>query len=375
MNKLIHDTSTSLTLLVQTLSKELKETIRPQLNQLSTSVTSITTEVQVKVHPEVSRLKSSIASVSTDITDNVKPSIKALQLEMQNKENGVKPRLERLEAAFSESQLPSPNLDPDQTAVLKKATGPLDSGLAAKLTSIQTNIDKLSKHVDEHAVTLGIISQWSDIMYKDTHSLQEHIHHNTAKHCFNEVVIGGIKQTKKENCKKAVVDFLQQKMTVQTMAGEIWHAYRKGSSTTKMINGQRIQCPPQMIARVPHHLRAEIMKNVGKLKGKMDPDAGFKYYVIPHTPEAFRAARAKHQQRIDDIKKDNELLSERNKRHTRLTGTQFFVNNVIQLGLLQPPHPLKSSIACSFMEKKLLKYLYYIQRWNSEWAANFMFML
>ena len=94
-----------------------------------------------------------------------------------------------------------------------------------------------------------------------------------------------------------------------------------------------------MVIQVAPHLRETIMSNAKNLKGQVHPEGCFKFYVFPHVPEAFRATRAKHQERIDEIQTRNE--GKEHKDWTRVTGTKFFINNEVQMGLIEPPTPSK----------------------------------
>ena len=44
-------------------------------------------------------------------------------------------------------------------------------------------------------------------------------------------------------------------MKVEVDDKDIWYAYRKGSGTMKTIDGERIKCPPQLVARVAPHVK------------------------------------------------------------------------------------------------------------------------
>ena len=78
------------------------------------------------------------------------------------------------------------------------------------------------------------------------------------------------------------------------------------------------------------------MTNAPKLKNRVDPEGKFKYFVFPHLPEAFRAARAKFKKIIADLEKKRTT-----KPCTRITGTKLFVDGGVYQPLIQPPSPSK----------------------------------
>ena len=163
----------------------------------------------------------------------------------------------------------------------------------------------LKHRVNKQELDNNLLTSWADVLYQEQKSMQEEVFHNKNRQMQNELVCGGIKQVRKENCKCAAIDFFESKVGVTVPAKDVWMAYRKGSATTKTVEGRRIRCPPQMIVRMAPSLKDEIMKNAKNLKGKSDPDEHFKYFVFPHLPEAFRAARAKYQPKIEDTRKKN----------------------------------------------------------------------
>ena len=62
------------------------------------------------------------------------------------------------------------------------------------------------------------------------------------------------------------------------------------------------------------------MANAKNLKGQVDPQGHFKFYVFPHLPEAFRAARAKHRPKVQEVQAKNEGKPPANREKTHITG-------------------------------------------------------
>ena len=73
-----------------------------------------------------------------------------------------------------------------------------------------------------------------------------------------------------------------------------------------------------------------------------DPQGHFKFYVFPHLPEPFRAARPKYQPKVQEVQARNEGKPPANQEKTRITGTKLFINDDVQIGLIQPPPSLQS---------------------------------
>ena len=96
---------------------------------------------------------------------------------------------------------------------------------------------------------------------------------------------------------------------------------------------------PPMVVHLAPSLRDDIMKNAKNLKGQSDPEGKYKYFVFPHLREPFHAVRVKHQARIEEICTNNAGKCPQDQEKPRVTGTKFFVNDVLKPGLIQPPSP------------------------------------
>ena len=73
------------------------------------------------------------------------------------------------------------------------------------------------------------------------------------------------------------------------------------------------------VVRLAHHLRDDVMRNAKNLKGLVDPVGQYKYYIFPHLPEAFRAARAKYKEKMDTVDSTQQELT----RHSPDLGTSI----------------------------------------------------
>ena len=83
------------------------------------------------------------------------------------------------------------------------------------------------------------------------------------------------------------------------------------------------------------------MKNVKNLKGQVDPQDKFKYYVFPHTPESFRATRAKYKDLVEQNAPDKEGRRSAHQKKVKINGTKCMVDGVLKTGLIEPPSPSK----------------------------------
>ena len=287
MNKILHDTKTGLFPLVESLSTEVNAVLRPSLTSVQNKVETLE--------------QTTIPSLQKEQTSVIKPAIKQLQLDLTDPAKGVVAHLKRLEEKINDTSFVVADRPASTEHTQVKKTYTVDGQEETQLAKLQQEMQTIKSRLDSQEVSLSIVSSWSDVMFRDITSLQDQLHHNTACHMQTELVVGGIKQVKKENCKRAVAQFFQNKVKVAVNPRNIWSAFRKGSGTTKIIDGRRIRCPPQMVVHLAQNLRDDVMRNAKNLKGLVDPEGQYKYYVFPHLPEAFRAARAKYKEKMDSI--------------------------------------------------------------------------
>ena len=341
------------------------------LEQLETGFGDKISEMNKALH-DVKGLSSSVRTLTDDVEKNVKPqqahltkAVNDLKDDIHRDGSGVEPCLKELEHKVAASSSITQVTDP--TTSLPFTTWSADQ-IQSKFTSMQDNIDRLKVKLEAQSVNLSIVAGWSDVIVQDNRSLQDQIHHNVSRHLQNELIIGGVRQVPREGCKQAAINFFKTKLKIKFDNKDVWTAFCQGSTVTKVIDGQQVKCPPQLVVRVAPNLCEKVMKNAKNLKGQSDPEDHFKYYVFPHSPEAFRATRAKHKNFIDQTNKDN--ATSQRKKKVKITGTKCMVNGLVKTGIIEPPLPVKFLIVCSYMVSRSLTYPSSKQRRNIVRAAN-----
>ena len=281
------------------------------LKQLETGFSNKISEMNKALH-DVKGLSSSVRTLTEDVEKNVKPqqanltkAVNDLKDDIHKDGSGVEPRLKELECKVAASASSNTAQVTDPTTSLPFTTWSADQ-IQSKFTSMQEDIDRLKGKLDAQSVNLSIVAGLSDVIVQDNRSLQDQIHHNVSRHLQNELIIGGVCQVPREGCKQVAINFFKTKLKIKFDNKDIWTAFCRSSTVTKVIDGQQVKCPPQLVVRVAPNLREKVMKNAKNLKGQFDPEDHFKYYVFLHSPEAFRATRAKHKNFIDQTNKANE---------------------------------------------------------------------
>ena len=298
-----------------------------------------------KILHDTKGLSTSVATMKADMESNIKPKVATLMCQVTTlKEDIHKPQV-GMDARVSELEKwrsSIPVAVADSTAVpTSSPVSMTTSQIQTKFDGMQSEIDRLKKQVNDQAVNLSIVAGWSDLLVKNNKSLQDQVSHNLSCHLQHELILGGVCQVNNESCKKAALEFFQKKVKVQVDMKDIWTAYRKGSATTKTIEGVHIKCPPQLVVRVAHHVRDKVMKNAKNLKGQVDPQDKFKFYVFPHAPESYHATKAKCKEFSEQTATENEERLPGHQKKVKINSTKCMVNGVLKTGLIEPPSPSK----------------------------------
>ena len=76
---------------------------------------------------------------------------------------------------------------------------------------------------------VGMLASWADVMYKDHHSLQKQVQFNMSKVHANDVLVGAVFEFKKQDCRKAAIQFFKEKLMVDVTSDDVLQGHRTGS--------------------------------------------------------------------------------------------------------------------------------------------------
>ena len=329
-----------LTPLVKTLTEDINVKVKPRISKVeqmileeikpTLSKVKETQDQQVKEIKKIVKTPNSKAHWCEQI-DTVRDDIADLKSQL-DKHSDVQPTITEIQQQIQQLKAtPSSNSPSD----------PLGENLPeTRLSVLEAELEILKADVKMQDFTNRTLCAWADNMFNEISHVKETVIHNSIKQMQNQLVFGGIKRSqRKENTKAAVSQFLQDVMNITAMDQDILFAYRKGVATVKVINGQEIRCPQQMVVKVAPRLRDTIMQKASDLKGKEDPEHHFKYFVFPQVPEGVRAAKSKYRETLKKIEKADENLPAFKKRHARVIGTKLYINNRQQPDLVRAPSP------------------------------------
>ena len=99
-----------------------------------------------------------------------------------------------------------------------------------------------------------------------------------------------------------------------------------------------MDCPCHVVIRCLPKFKALLMENKKNLAGAVDPK-GFKYFMAQYLPDAFKAAQAKHRERINQEYTKNLTRTPQQRVVVWVVGPDLIVDNKVITGLIHPPSP------------------------------------
>ena len=93
-----------------------------------------------------------------------------------------------------------------------------------------------------------------------------------------------------------------------------------------------------MVVKCNPQLKTTLLGKKKDLAGQVDPE-GFKYFLAPYLPEAFKAAKNKHREELSSIYEANRGKLPKNRTNAKVVGPDLMINGKIKRGFIQPPAP------------------------------------
>ena len=74
-------------------------------------------------------------------------------------------------------------------------------------------------------------------------AVKKQVQFNTSKHHTNDLLVGGIYEYKKQDCRKAALKFFRERMKLTVAENEVIRANRTGQPHEYIKDGVHITCP------------------------------------------------------------------------------------------------------------------------------------
>lgn len=209
-------------------------------------------------------------------------------------------------------------------------------GFTVQLGELQEKSEKVGRDIT-------LLKGFSDKFEKQIDILKAKNIATTARSMEKNIVISGIPEMKKENCKLQVSNLLRDKLALSFEEDEIKTAYHQGS----FIPGKT----RLMVVKLSQSLKQKAIDSREKLK-QIQHTTGEVFFINPQLPEAILAEKKAIQYEVKRIKSFNE--SQKNKKDQLdfyVKNKQLYVENEPHVQQVFPPRPTELFVTTAEQQK------------------------
>lgn len=198
---------------------------------------------------------------------------------------------------------------------------------------IQDRLKQAEESIHKNAWDTNLLKGTVERQHKQIENNQHKIVDLTARSMDHNFTITSLVESREENCKMVVMDFLKTKLNLNFDQNDIIVAHRMG---VRPITN----CPRLMVVKVTTRLKEQIMANTSRLKGKQN-EQGLAFYVNLQLPDALASEKRALQYETKRIKDFNEALpAGYKKKQFTVKNKKLYVDDKLQEPLVFPPKPL-----------------------------------
>ena len=234
----------------------------------------------------------------------------------------------------------SRRIDEDMTSHMEKYES-LQQEITARIDDLGNNLPQnatLLKCIEDLEAEnsmlqddVTVIKGLLQVQDKQISGNKEKIVDLTACSMANNVVISGLLETEKEECKQLVLEFLREQMKMEVEDSEVLVAHRLGC---KAAAGSK---PRQMVVRCVHSLRECIFNSTKNLKDVKNAKGDY-YYVDKQLPEPLFTQRRERNLKIKEVRDHNKQETDTTKHKTVVIhNNTLFINKIPQKQYVSPP--------------------------------------
>ena len=89
---------------------------------------------------------------------------------------------------------------------------------------------RVEKQVQGQEATLDLVVAWAGSLQRAQNSIHKQVQFNTSKHHANDLLVWGIYEYKKQDCRKAALKFFRERMKLSIADTDVPRAYRMGQA-------------------------------------------------------------------------------------------------------------------------------------------------
>ena len=292
-------------------------TVQQSVNEGINVVKKLITDPMAGVEPRVTKLEAQV------------PVIEGLKRQIEGRKSGLITRVTEVEDSLHKLS--------SQGHRVYSQQGEQDLDIDANAPEVIQCLQQVEQQVLEQETTMDLVVAWAGALQRSHAAVKKQVQFNTSKHHTNDLLVGGIYEHKKQDCRKAALKFFRECMKLTVAENEVIRAYRTGQPHEYIKDGIHITCPRQMVVKCSARLRDAAMQNKKVLGGQKDPKDNFSFFVTQYLPEPFKAAREKYKEDVVSIYKKNEKQLPKYRKTACVVGTELSVNNEICPDPLYPP--------------------------------------
>ena len=204
-------------------------------------------------------------------------------------------------------------------------------GAVPKHTQLMQHIEQLETANAQLQDDVAIIKGLIQVQDRKVLTNQNKIADLTARSMGNNILLSGLIEKEKEDCKVTARLFLKEKMKMVIQDEDVIVAHRLGRKSAEAGK------PRQMVIKCSHFLRENIFKHVVHLKDVKN-DHGDYYYIRQQLPEPMLSQQIERQQKIKEVKKANAEIQDVTKHRTiEIKNKVLCLDKVPQKQFVTPP--------------------------------------
>lgn len=203
--------------------------------------------------------------------------------------------------------------------------------LHAEKQELATQIADITQKLEVSGRDINLLKGFSDRFEKQFDVLKAKTVAITARSMDRNLIFSGIPESRKENCKNSIVEFLAKQMGIHIDPQEIKFAYRQG----RFSQGKN----RPIIVKVARNLKERILSKKTKLRD-IQKSTGESFYINVQMPDAMVAEKKAIQYEVKRIQKFNEIQNnEQDKLQYYIKSNQLFIEDQLHEQEIFPPRP------------------------------------
>lgn len=208
----------------------------------------------------------------------------------------------------------------------------------AKISIMESSLERISKMLDENKRITQDLKLMQGLIQKFSQQGQvtkSQILDLTKRGMEQNLVIHGLNETAdpkvSENCRQAIIEFLQENMSIDIEQSQIWKAHRLGI--------RRVGHVRPMVAKFAYDAKEKITENFSSLKGKINSVTGKPLFISEQAPDGVTEVKKQVSARLKVLRDENDKRDSANKRTIKVQNDKIIIDGFLDKPDVSPPQP------------------------------------